>query len=253
VSAATTLEAAAKLFGRQDAFAFLTLDVVQAFYDLMGLNVEAQSRLGGVLRGATLATRKALVDALVNGKAPPTLASFCEKVETAGGAGLTEHLAWWLGRMFDAETRTHRALRHWTDVLHHCRREGDESWRRLRFPLPLSEEVAQRLATALDRTEHDRRCAAVEARPLSDWDLHMHASQLYDFDDDLEGTGMNLSNHISETVSACQGYRFWAWLVRALEPEEQTRLREQALEVVRTDELTWIKDLVHPSALDIGP
>ena len=70
-----TLENAA--LDRQWVFPLLTLDVVRPFYDLMGLSQEAQSGLQKALRATTLATRKQLVEALVNQGPPPTLATFC--------------------------------------------------------------------------------------------------------------------------------------------------------------------------------
>jgi hypothetical protein len=245
-----TLESAA--LDRQWVFPLLTLDVVHSFYDLMGLNQEAQAGLQKALRATTLATRKQLVEALVNQEPPPTLGSFCQDLEGRIGTATADHLAWWIRRVLHKEVQAHIPVQDWRDLLRRCRREGEESWRRLPFPGHLSAEAAERFAASIDGQEYDRREEALEHQPLSDWDLHMYASQNYDFADPPEGPSRRPSTEVSLTVGVYQQYLFWAWALRALNPVQQTRLREKALEIVRTDKLTWIKDLVHPSALDIG-
>jgi hypothetical protein len=237
-----TLESAAQ--GRLSVLALLTLDVVRPFYDLMGLNQDAQAVLQDALRATTLATRK---------QGPhPTPASFCRELQGRLGAPTIEHVAWWLRYVFFKETQAHVPVENWTDLLRRCHRAGAESWGRLPFPARLSAEAFQRFGTSIDRTEYKRRDQELDDRPLSDWDLHMYASETYDFDEQTEGPTGAPSTSVSLTVSVYQSYLFWAWVLRALTPEQQTKLREKALEIVRTDRLPWIKGLVHPSALDIG-
>ena len=245
-----TLESAAQ--DRQWVFPFLTLDVVRPFYDLMGLNQEAQAGLQKALRDSTLATRKQLVEALVNQGPPPTLATFCQDLERRIGTSAADHLAWWVRHVLHKQVQAHIPVSHWEDLLRRCRREGEESWRRLPFPGQLSPEVSRRFRASVDGKEYDRLRRALEDHPLSDWDLHMYASQTYDFDDDREGPSRNPSTEVSLTVGVYQQHLFWAWLLRGLTPEQQTKLWDKALEIVQTDKLPWIKDLVHPSALDIG-
>jgi hypothetical protein len=245
-----TLETAAAR--REWVFAFLTLDVVRAFYDLMGLDTAVEAGLQGALRDATLVTRRQIVDALVTGGPKPTLAAFCRYVEGSVGAAASEHLVWWLQHVFDAEAQTHRALDRWSRVLRHCQREGDGGWRQLAFPEPLSNEASSRFAAAVDVKEYHRRREYLEARPLSDWDLHMYASQTYDFDQDMEGAWPNPFTHVSGTIRAYQQSRFWAWVLRALDTGERIRLREGALAIAGAAGLASIKDLADPSTLDIG-
>ena len=246
----TTLESAAK--DRQWVFPLLTLDVVRPFYDLMGLAQEAQAGLQMALRAATLATRKQLVEALTNQGPSPTLASFCQDLEGRIGPSVAEHLAWWIRHVFYREVQAHIPVDDWSDLLRRCHRKGERSWRRLPFPGHLSAEALRRFGASLDRQEFKRLDAELDDRPLSDWDLHMYASQTYDFEDPLEGPGGKPSTEVYLTVGVYQQYVFWAWLLRALTPEQQTKLWDKALEIVRTGKLPWIKDLVHPSALDIG-
>jgi hypothetical protein len=243
-----TLESAAK--DRQWVFPLLTLDVVRPFYDLMGLKQEADVGLQKALRAATLATRKQLVEALTNQGPSPTLTSFCQDVERRISTPVADHLAWWLQRVLHSEA--HVAVSNWQDLLRRCQRNGEEGWGRLPFPGRLSAEASKRFAASVDRKEYKRLDAELDDRSLSDWDLHIYASQLFDFEDPLEGPSGKPDTSVYLTVDVYQQYLFWAWLLRQLTPEQQTKLRDTALEIVQTDKLSWIKDLVHPSALDIG-
>ena len=96
------------------------------------------------------------------------------------------------------------------------------------------------------------RCAELDAQPLSDWDLHLYASQLLDFDDDLEGAGGNPDTYIVGTVRAYQRYQFWDWLLKVTTEAQQAQFRENALRIAKEEELTSVKDLVAPSKLRIG-
>jgi hypothetical protein len=245
-----TLEAAAALMPW--VFALLSMDVARAFYDMMGIEPGIHDRLHGALRSATLATRKELVQALLQNQPRPTLASFCGHVEGRIGEAPANRLSWWLQRVFADGLETHSSLRSWTHVLRYCKREGDDGWSRLGLPKQVSDESARRFAAAIDVDEFRKRADVLEARPLSDWDLHIYASQPYDFDDDPEGAWPDPFTVFSRTVRYYQGYRFWAWMLRVLSPDQQTLLRDKAMDFARNAELTSVKSLVHPSALDIG-
>lgn len=246
-----TLEAAAA--PNPWVFALLSTDVARAFYDMMGIQPAIHDKLHAALRSAILATRKEFVQALLEKRPGPALASFCGYVEGRIGEGPTNHLSWWLQRVFLYGPETHDALYQWTWVLRFCRREGEEGWRQLALPKQVSDEALRCFAAAIDVNEFDKRQAAIEAHPLSDWDLHIYASQPYDFDEDHpEGTWPDPFSIFVQTVRYYQGYRFWAWMLRALSPDQQTALRNKAMEFARSAELTSVKSLVHPSALDIG-
>jgi hypothetical protein len=231
----------------------LSMDVARAFYDMMGIEPAIHDKLHAALRGATLETRRELVQALLQKRPGPALASFCGYVEGRIGEGPTNHLSWWLQRVFAHEQETHDALFQWSWVLRRCLRQGEEGWRQLALPKQLSDELPRRFAAAVDVNEFRKRLATIQAQPLSDWDLHIYASQPYDFDDDPEGA--TLTDPFSmfvETVRNYQEYRFWAWILRALSPDQQTALRDKAMDFARSAELTSVKSLIQPSALDIG-
>jgi hypothetical protein len=138
--------------------------------------------------------------------------------------------------------------------LRHCRHEST-LWHRLNFPEELSEESLSRFRTALNVKEFYRREEELKAQPLSDWDLHMYASQLYVFEaDDIEGGGPDPFGAILDTIRDYQGYCFWAWVLRTLSPSQLDRLREAALRIVREEELKSVKEheFPHPALLGIG-
>jgi hypothetical protein len=240
-----TLEVA--IGDRGSIVSLLTLDFTRAFYDLVGLDPRFHDVLHRTLRETTLITRKELMQALVDGTPAPTLATFCSHIETSAGRAATEHLAWWLQYIHNRDSKP---LDHWLDLFRHTEREG--AWSKLPLPKELSAEVWQRFISFMDRGEYNRRCEEIEDRPLSDWDLHLSANQPFDFEDDVEGGSSNPALDISLWSYAYRGYRFSAWLLRTLSPEQETKLLEVGTELVRTLELTWIKTLVHPSELDIG-
>jgi hypothetical protein len=245
-----TLEAASE--GREWAFPILTLDLVRGFYDLMGLDAAFHDRIHAGLRAATVRTRQEFVQGLVNPHGQVARADFCQLAESELGRDASEHLSWWLQNVFEAQTQDHRDLERWTQVIIHCHRDRDELWSQLPLSQPLAAEAFGQFAVARNFREYYRRAEELDSQPLSDWDLHMHASQLYDFSEDQEGTGANPMTHVSLAIHAYQYLRFFAWLLRSLSPEQQTALRDKALEIAIAEDIAWFDKLVHPSAFAVG-
>ena len=143
----------------------------------------------------------------------PTLASFCEELEGRVGTSAVEHLAWWVRHVFHKEVQAHIPVQNWRDLMRRCRREGEESWRRLPFPGQLWRRVEA--IRRINRPQGIQATGgALEDHPLSDWDLHMYASQTYDFGDTREGPSPNPSTEVFLTVGVYQQYLFWAWALR---------------------------------------
>jgi hypothetical protein len=232
-------------------FPLLTLDVVRTFYDMMGLSpANASYDLQMVLRDATITVRKRVWQ-IAAGALPPTLAEFWRSVEAAMEPAATERLAWWLQNVLHAEPRDNLGLSHWNHVLRYCRHCPD-CWERLGFPTEVSSEALNRFRKAIDITEYRRRYDELQACPLSDWDLHMYASQLYDFDNDLEGPSASPFVTVLATIRDYQAYQFWAWVLRTLRPDQLTHLWEGGKRIVREEELTSVTELPHPTTLGIG-
>jgi hypothetical protein len=243
-----TLENAAR--DREWVFSLLTLDIVRGFYDLMGLDAGFHARIHTGLRAATVSTRKDLVQQLMHPHEALARVDFCRSAEAQLGKDASEHLSWWLEHV--SKRQHERDLRRWTDLLVSLHREHDELWSKLPFPQPLADQAFDRFARARDFREYYRRAEALDDQPLSDWDLHMHASQLYDFSEDREGTGVNPMTEVSLSIHAYQYLRFFAWLLRVLTPEQQTALRDKALELAVAEDFAWFDKLVDPSAFAIG-
>lgn len=244
-----TLETAVS--SRTWVLTLLTLDVVLPFYAMMGLKVSDPIAFQKCLREATLAHRKKIERAITHGETSPMLADFCGYVESALGPSLTSHLVWWLENIFHTHPRDNLGLSHWNHVFRHCRHER-ERWQKLELPENLSSEILNRFRKAIDKSEYDRVREELGAFPLSDWDLHMYAKFLCDFDNDFEGPGESPFTDVLATIKDFQGYQFWAWMLRILDSDQQTRLRQAAMQVVHDEELTSVKDLPYLSELEIG-
>src|SRR5262249_40766955 len=160
-------------------------------------------------------------------------------------------LVWWLRRILHLDPRDNLGLSHWDHVLRYCRHSPDR-WERLGFPSRISAEALERFRKALDISEYKRQYDVMQDHPLSDWDLHMYASQLYDFDEDLKGPIESPFLTVVATIRDYQGYEFWRWILRTLDSDELTILWDSAKRVVQEEELTSARELPAPVTLGVG-
>jgi len=234
------------------AIPLLTLDSVLPFHELLGLpSTKTSPTLMDVLREVTVAVRRQ-VGLAATRETTHTIGAYLQALATAMGPNVQEHFVWWLQNVFHADTQSHSALSGWDYMLRHCR-HSSRDWERLHLPKELSSEILKRFRATIDISEYHLRYKQVQATPLSDWDLHMYASQLYDLDDDKPCLlTVNPFLTIELTIRNYQGYRFWAWVLRELSPDEQTQLWEMARQIANGDKLTSLAKLQHPSILDIG-
>ena len=232
-------------------FSVLTLDIVRPFYGMMGLDAADPALLQVALRDATLVTRKRLSDALASNATPPTLEDFYLSVATTLGPTGVERFEWWLEKVMHADTHDNRGLWRWMNVLRWARHERAR-WQRLGFPKECSNEALQRFLQAIDKTEFERRIKELESQPLSDWDLHMSASQLFHFDDDWEAHGARPFHFVEVTIDDYQGYLFWAWVLRNLSSDQLEQLCRSSLRFVEDEDRMAPADLPHPATLNIG-
>jgi hypothetical protein len=236
---------------REWVFPFLTLDVVLPFFEMMGLPLADHSYdFQKVLRDATVAVRRSERQPAA-GEPQETWAEFFAAVEAGLGPAPTGRLAWWLRNILHARPRDNLGLSDWDHVLRYCRRSADR-WKRLGFPESMSGEALRRFRRAIDVTELTRRCEEIQACPLSDWDLHMYASELYDFDDDLEGPSSSPFITVQATVRDYRQYLFWAWILRTLRPDQLAQLWDGGQQIVQYEALTSVSELPHPSTFGIG-
>jgi hypothetical protein len=230
----------------------LSMDVVRPFCELMGLGRDEFEGLQRRLRQQLVTERKRC--------GPPPEASMIVMHQDAPVAAVAEslranagpHLAWWERHIFYCDTRDHRGLQHWGDVLVRGRHEPG-LWQRL-FPASIRSEALERFLRSLDLSEYNRREKEIDAKPLSDWDLHLYT--LYLHDDILYGAehdeitdGAKLD--VELTIGVHQGYQFWAWVFKACDRGQLSRLWQEARRIVEEEKLTWVRDLPHPSVLDI--
>jgi len=225
----------------------LSLDVVRPFFDLMGLH--AGNDLQGVLRREIISGRKqaaASPDAEL-----PTPQKVISAVAESLGASTSSHLIWWGCYIFEDAPKDHLNLDKWNSVLYDCRTDP-RRWSQLGFPDSIGPD---QFRICLSLYEYQRRQDEVDARPLSDWDLHMYAYCLYDdniYEDSFGRVPDGPRLWVKPTVRAYQEYQFWARALKAMGPEQRDRLWQAAHRIAEEEEI--LKDpslLLHPSTLEI--
>jgi hypothetical protein len=232
----------------------LSMDVVSPFYGLMGLRFGAPERLQRLLRHEIVRWRNAVANAPTPVSGPFVGSQrFVASIAESIGAESARHLVWWERYVFHNDPRDNLDLDRWDTVLR-CSRLEPALWRRL-FPDPFSEEALDRFRRSLNIDEYRRRQEDVDARPLSDWDLHLYAIHLYDDNLYSEADYVHVPDGprvwVEPTIRDYQGRQFWAWVLKALSPDRLDRLWQNAHAIVKDEELSSVRGLPHPSALDI--
>jgi hypothetical protein len=236
---------------REWAFPLLTLDGVARFYELMGLpSTDARPNLQEVLREATVDLRRQVQQA-IGGAASPTIEGYFRSVANVMKPATAERLAWWLQNVLHVDARDYMGLSRWDNMLRYCR-HSPERWERLGLPERASSAVLERFVDAIDMSEYKRRFADLQSAPLSDWDLHMYASQLYDVVDDGPRLTVNPFLTVRLTIRRFKGYQFWSWMLRELNHEQLTDLWKSAQAIAKEEDRKSLLELPHPAMLDTG-
>jgi hypothetical protein len=227
------------------ATCLLSLDEVLPYYDLMGLRPGNPDGLRRVLRRLIVTARKE--------ERPLHEALGPDRVTAAVGAALGgpagTHLGWWVRHVLHLDPRDNAGLTRWMWLLRRCR-PPNPRWDQLGFPPGLRKEAADQLLRAIDTDEYTRRRAGLSGRPLSDWDLHLYAAVPY-ADDDPDGDSTP-QVHVQLTITDYQGYAFWAWLLKTLQPHQIDELWQTATRVVSEPGFQALGELPDPRLLDIG-
>ena len=229
-------------------FTLLSMDVVIAFHDLLGLRVSAPTAFRELLRAEILQVRREFA------AAPPGDAVYSpertlEALALALGPAQRDHLLWWGQRIFGWDIQEHRSLLLWDDVLRFCALDA-KRWRELRLPAHLADAARLEFVRATDRAPYDQRRVEVCDKPLSDWDLHMYVVNLFD-DEDVASRGPE--SYLYATFTNFQGYYFWAWLTKQMIPQEQDELMRNAINLAKQEQsLLHVGALPPPSHLEIG-
>jgi hypothetical protein len=230
-------------------FTLLSMDVVVAFYPLIGLEISEPTRFRDLVRSQILQVRREFA------AVPPEGASYSPKktldaIERTFGTAQGKHLVWWGQRIFAWDLQEHRELTLWEDVLRFCADDAGR-WNQLGLPAHLSNAARQEFVRAIDREAYDQHYVEYYDKPLSDWDLHMYAVNLFD-DDDVATPSP--AKYLYPTFMNNRNYRFWAWLMKQTTSRERDSLMNNAITLAKqVASLSHAVQLPHPSRLEVGP
>jgi hypothetical protein len=228
-------------------FDLLSMDVVVAFYDLMGLRVGDSQAFREVLRTVMLKSRR---EHDANPEQVPYYSTE-QVLDVIAGTLAPEvrnHVVWWGRYIFDYSVDEHRALDAWTNLLRYC---GNDPTLWEGLSEELRNEILRKFQRSLNLQEYNRKRAEVKSKPLSDWDLHIYV--LRGFDDEDPALANGPDTYVSPTIKTYQGYRFWASVLKPLRLPELETLYQNALPIAQhPDNQTLMSPLPHPRKLDVG-
>lgn len=247
----------------------LSMDAVRPFFDMMGvlpdqerrpLELPGQRVMGGVsapAEGLQSVLRGLVVDSYHRLVADPDteVLSHLEVVSAVAAAlgdRLARHLEWWNHHIFVFDSTCDAvAQRRWSTVLHHCRRTPGR-WDDLGLPEGIG---PRQFRSVNDLGPYRERQAEVDARPLSDWDLHLYARNLYDdnlYLDDPYRVPDGPRLLVAPTVRSLGIAKFWALVLSQYDEGRRDELWRRAARIAAEDEVLRSHDeLPHPSSLDV--
>lgn len=232
----------------------LSMDVVLPFFDQMGLKLPVQASVGGprllqqLLRHEIIEGRRLYAR---HGRSPAPAEVLSHVASTLGHQAIS-HLSWWGRRVFsDDPSKDHISLDRWRPIVSFCARDA-ELWTQLELSLWAHRE---HFVESLRVDDYRKLQADVDRQPLSDWDLHLYALELYDdalYESDFGQVRDGPRLWIRPTVRAYRQYLFWAPVLRAMTSEQQQRLWEQGRTIAREEELLAKPELLpEPRELEI--
>lgn len=229
----------------------LSLDVVRPFYDMMGLRLIEADHMQQVLRQEIILVRRQWAVTQ-----PEDLRfdvpAIIEGISRSVSAEDMLRLHWWERNVFSGDPRDNMNLLRWKSVLQDCSYEHAR-WARLGLPAGISEEAFKRFLQSKNTQAYRNSREKLYELPLSDWDLHIYALQLFDDNlyDDMKAGDDGPYLLLRSTIRAKQGYEFWAWLLSVVPAKQIDQLFEIGCQIVVDEELRSAKNLPHPSVLDI--
>jgi hypothetical protein len=228
------------------AVPLLSLDLVLPIYPMMGLSPRDPVKLQLVLREQLIRARPKLQ---LN---PPTAdrsVSATPNPLTTVDSDDARHVTQWVTHVFHADPADGGAIRAWSTLLRHCRRQP-MLWDELLPDSRVAKEVLEAFERAISIDEFEVRYEELCSKPLSDWDLHLSALHMLD-DDDLEGTPNGPYLWIAPTVRDFQGYRFWNWMRQYMSIDGLMRLRLHAENINQREAVLPDGSMPDPSLLAV--
>jgi hypothetical protein len=227
-------------------FMLLSMDVVAAFYDLIGAGFAEPACVVDVLRRQIVRARYPHAEDPSGPRfgARDMIAAIAQRC----GEHDARRLVWWTAHLFDAPRR--RELYAWECVLREVR-NSPAGWPALGLPAPDADAARQWFAQSLATGEYQARSSRVYAAPLSDWDLHLYAVNLFDDEDPALANGPD--RYVHRAMRDYAAHRFWGHMNRAFSPDALARFRDGAERFVAArPALRFTSPLADPRGLDIG-
>lgn len=214
------------------AVAHLSLDVVQPFYEALGVPTDDPAEFARVLRDAILENRRVFEEE--PSVIPDLKVRVCVMLSVHFPPPTADAFAHWVENVFAYRAEDVAWFSTWWYVLA-LSRNRPERWAALGLPASLSEEACARLDKAVDRTELHALADEVEGRPLSEWDTEMYAIH------GLYQEGRDPYELTLETIRKRRFLAYLAWLSSALPDAdrrafvERTNALKGTIETVRAD------------------
>lgn len=226
------------------AMPLLSLDLLLLIYPAMGLTPRDPLNLQRTVRDQIIRARREFGVGQSKASAVTDIAS---NTLAALDADDALHLAHWIGRVFHADSGDSPALRAWSTLMRHCRRQP-KLWDELCSDMRRGKEVLDAFERSINIDAFEAHYTELSNAPLSEWDLHVYAIHVFD-DDDSEGAPTGPHLWIAPTVRDFQGYRFWSWMGQTFSSEDLIQLRLRAESIKRREAVPPEGTMPEPNVL----
>ncbi len=205
------------------------MDRVVPFYQWLGVPTDDPARLVSALRIAITANRQAF--AADQSQVPNLWAAVEAALDEAGDTPASKDLQAWIEDIFVYDEHDLKQTQPWFTLLGLTFR-NDDRWRHLILPEAVKAMALERLITVFSRDEIHAVADAIDAQPMSAWDVEIYS--LHGFDEDENDP----YHWVLEIATKRSIINFLAWLRAELSEVEAASFQKSATNLARTIEAT---------------
>jgi hypothetical protein len=213
----------------------LSLDVIQPFFDLMGLQVADIAEFQILLRQRLVALRPAKLSGVTPPDPDGWVADLDARLQAIFGAAFVENFRKWLHSvLLPPGDMPYNA---WRLLFSDAARTADK-WQSLGFERQHAETLRQRYLALSDFRSIQALMKSVKSQKLSEWDTAIYA--LYNFYEDL-------NDPVDDVVAAAKRQRlftFWREIEQLTTAEERNELLLKAQVVAKQKGMTLMLRLL---------